>query len=802
LNRRLFGVLIVVGAVLCSASRVGAAADRRPIILVHGIGGSSERTWGKGYRHSFYARLLEAGYEESRTLFSLDYSDVPGADYVEIAERLCKMVGQALDASGAEQVDIVAHSMGALVARWYAVSQLHSAEVANIVMLSPPNHGSFLASAASLARHVLIQESHALVGNQELNDRQQYVRLRADEVYEPLYSTYSNVKTFGLGGLLMPGVRFEEWLVSEHPGLYQQMLDLCRTWRLLEPTCNGAPSAADSLTDGYYEYVALYVGKNNYIQKMTLPSEQIGMLLEPPLSLESIPQSMLQKLLLRLLDPMLIRLRTNLRDNLFCGMAALFNIPVDSPAVLRLVEERVDFPRERVSGEMQYDALDANWYLATWNAHDSMLREDMYGRPDAGVPRNLVIAVKAPNVAALVWPAVSDNDLVVELTSAHVSPGPDDVYKVVSGLLPFHSTLTNDSAVVRQVLDWLRKEDKPQHTITPRWESSYKFGSWSHTAKLEVSDWSPTYVCISLHKIKDECDLWLQLDCPHADLVAWIDVECCDGTCQRIMLPHMHERYVLASLYTRATCARLGLRLRPDSRTHLAEQKVSVTLRCGTAAPASVSGEVIGANTDVRSTQYVPDKSEHFLPDGRPTISTTGRRATTRTPVTATEALKWYWYFENDAQSPREGSRSESYTFEQTGQHAVRAELRDASDNLMSVWKWDVLVSEPGERRVFLAESADLALPGVEIVAPSKWIVGVPALIKVNITPVSQALYEVVSIDPGREFYVTWQKPGRFDVVVAITVRTTHELGGCTLASTYTWRKSVSVDVLAPACTD
>ena len=80
MNRRLFGVLIVVGAVLCSASRVGAAADRRPIILVHGIGGSSERTWGKGYRHSFYARLLEAGYEESRTLFSLDYSDVPGAD--------------------------------------------------------------------------------------------------------------------------------------------------------------------------------------------------------------------------------------------------------------------------------------------------------------------------------------------------------------------------------------------------------------------------------------------------------------------------------------------------------------------------------------------------------------------------------------------------------------------------------------------------------------------------------------------------------------------------------------------------
>ena len=95
------------------------SADKpRPVVLVHGTAGGAVTNWGT------YGPLL---HNEGYCVFTLTYGALPGqpwpiselgalADILEVSvPQVGEFVDRVLDATGAEQVDLVGHSQGTLV---------------------------------------------------------------------------------------------------------------------------------------------------------------------------------------------------------------------------------------------------------------------------------------------------------------------------------------------------------------------------------------------------------------------------------------------------------------------------------------------------------------------------------------------------------------------------------------------------------------------------------------------------------------------------------------------------------------
>jgi triacylglycerol esterase/lipase EstA (alpha/beta hydrolase family) len=96
--------------------------------------------------------LVNAGY----CVFSLDYGQtVPGPFYgtasVESSAKvLAAFVQQVLGATGARQVDLVGHSQGGLMPRWY-IDFLGGAHLVHVLVgLAPSNHGTTALGFATL----------------------------------------------------------------------------------------------------------------------------------------------------------------------------------------------------------------------------------------------------------------------------------------------------------------------------------------------------------------------------------------------------------------------------------------------------------------------------------------------------------------------------------------------------------------------------------------------------------------------------------------------------------------------------
>lgn len=133
----------------------------RPVILVHGLAQHAD-TWvnlknflttdpdnkfGGLYSKKDEERfLLELREKPDSKVFALDISDnlaAPG----DVAAELRRAVALICGFTGAKQVDVVTHSMGALVAR-EARSQ-GDPNIHHLVMVSPPNQGSYEANLGS-----------------------------------------------------------------------------------------------------------------------------------------------------------------------------------------------------------------------------------------------------------------------------------------------------------------------------------------------------------------------------------------------------------------------------------------------------------------------------------------------------------------------------------------------------------------------------------------------------------------------------------------------------------------------------
>ncbi|MEV7079341.1 alpha/beta fold hydrolase [Streptomyces sp. NPDC093516] len=119
-----------------------SAAHPRPVILVHGTLGNSVDNW-----------LGLAPYLEVRgyCVFSLDYGQLEGVPFFhglgpveKSAAQLRDFVDRVLAATGATETDLVGHSQGGMMPRWYLRFLGGAAKVNALVGIAPSNHGTDL----------------------------------------------------------------------------------------------------------------------------------------------------------------------------------------------------------------------------------------------------------------------------------------------------------------------------------------------------------------------------------------------------------------------------------------------------------------------------------------------------------------------------------------------------------------------------------------------------------------------------------------------------------------------------------
>ncbi|MFB8749736.1 MULTISPECIES: esterase/lipase family protein [Streptomyces] len=125
-----------------------SAAHPRPVVLVHGTFGNSVDNW-----LGLAPYLKNRGY----CVFSLDYGQLPGVPFFhglgpveKSAEQLDAYVDRVLAATGAAEADLVGHSQGGMMPRYYLKFLGGAAEVNALVGIAPSNHGTTLAGLTNL----------------------------------------------------------------------------------------------------------------------------------------------------------------------------------------------------------------------------------------------------------------------------------------------------------------------------------------------------------------------------------------------------------------------------------------------------------------------------------------------------------------------------------------------------------------------------------------------------------------------------------------------------------------------------
>ncbi|MFJ4411665.1 esterase/lipase family protein [Streptomyces sp. NPDC088910] len=119
-----------------------SAQHPRPVVLVHGTFGNGTDNW-----LAFAPYLVQRGY----CVYSFDYGMLPGVPLIgglgpiaDSAQQLSDFTDRVLAASGTSKVDIVGHSQGGMMPRYYLRFLGGAAKVNALVALAPDNHGTTL----------------------------------------------------------------------------------------------------------------------------------------------------------------------------------------------------------------------------------------------------------------------------------------------------------------------------------------------------------------------------------------------------------------------------------------------------------------------------------------------------------------------------------------------------------------------------------------------------------------------------------------------------------------------------------
>ncbi|MEV6550242.1 alpha/beta fold hydrolase [Streptomyces sp. NPDC051597] len=168
-----------------------SAAHPRPVVLVHGTFGNSVDNW-----LALAPYLVNRGY----CVFSLDYGQLPGVPLFnglgpidKSAGQLAAFVDRVLAATGTPKADLVGHSQGGMMPRWYLKFLGGASKVNTLVGIAPDNHGTTLLGLTALLPYFPGAEDLLRLSTPGL----------ADQVAGSPFLTRLNA-----GGDTVPGVRY------------------------------------------------------------------------------------------------------------------------------------------------------------------------------------------------------------------------------------------------------------------------------------------------------------------------------------------------------------------------------------------------------------------------------------------------------------------------------------------------------------------------------------------------------------------------------------------------------------------
>ncbi|WP_405926149.1 esterase/lipase family protein [Streptomyces sp. NBC_00035] len=125
-----------------------STAHPRPVVLVHGTFANSVDNW-----LALAPYLVNRGY----CVYSLDYGQLPGVPLFnglgpidKSAEQLQVFVDKVLAATGSAKADLVGHSQGGMMPRYYLKFLGGAAKVNALVGIAPDNHGTTLNGLSNL----------------------------------------------------------------------------------------------------------------------------------------------------------------------------------------------------------------------------------------------------------------------------------------------------------------------------------------------------------------------------------------------------------------------------------------------------------------------------------------------------------------------------------------------------------------------------------------------------------------------------------------------------------------------------
>lgn len=125
----------------------GGASVRRPIVIVHGwqffCGSEDAETW-----KTWIDDAVDRGYDRSDVaVFSYDTCQ----SSADTTARLATFVDEILTRTGAEQVNVIAHSMGSLMTRWCNRFGGCAGKIDKVFGVAPANHGTVWANVCEMA---------------------------------------------------------------------------------------------------------------------------------------------------------------------------------------------------------------------------------------------------------------------------------------------------------------------------------------------------------------------------------------------------------------------------------------------------------------------------------------------------------------------------------------------------------------------------------------------------------------------------------------------------------------------------
>ena len=106
----------------------------RPVLLVHGIAHNASAFI------QMKTKMQKRGWLH---VFTMTYSTLD-KKLLEMVNELSWQVDKVMEVTGASQIDIVAHSLGGIVSRYYMSSKMGQGKIKNLVTLGAPHKGTYL----------------------------------------------------------------------------------------------------------------------------------------------------------------------------------------------------------------------------------------------------------------------------------------------------------------------------------------------------------------------------------------------------------------------------------------------------------------------------------------------------------------------------------------------------------------------------------------------------------------------------------------------------------------------------------